>query len=583
VSHLLVLREPARAVIDGRGLLAIADTGHDRIRLVRTAAHIGVNLFDLGEGLPDVSFRAVTKADWRPTLGLKLDVGDVSIFDESHDFVTSPVEDFADDSLKQRHLLGESRDTNAAVNVMRVIRSVQRWLQELTRTAPDDERWGRPGTSKSVGVDIYSSTPFIDSKGEGAFMVLEVNVGRNSPHGRGNTAWDDSVVAHEFTHWFFYQIVLPTIPFSLVGLFDLAGNHTVALLHSRNKAISEGFAEYVEVFWGSEFESVDRVRGYPLATLSTVEPGDDPAVFIFGGPATGATPTWDTPEQGLRCEGYFANAMYQLHRALVDPDVLFADSPSYWYGFNTTGGEARSRRFYDLIWRPLRMWPENPTPAEFDAASELYLKNVLRRANALGPEVAETARSILELNNMLMPRIQITAGTSDSSPGTAVGDRITMDELETRPLIVRVTDATGAPIPACNLIFKVGDPTAYTFSPLGAGPAARHGHDSSTEHPPPPNQLNRATNEHGIVNVSYEGPPVSPTTGRVNEVLEIVYQPNFDTDSSFDPPRRGDDLETTLRRAYLRELRGAAKSWAGSGNNFGARVKKTVTFEVRAS
>jgi hypothetical protein len=66
-------------------------------------------------------------------------------------------------------------------------------------------------------------------------------------------------------------------------------------------------------------------------------------------------------------------------------------------------------------------------------------------------------------------------------------------------------------------------------------------------------------------------------------VLEIVYQPDFDTDASFGPPRRGDDLETTLRRAYLRELRGAAKSWSGSGNNLGARVKKTVTFDVRAT
>ncbi|HEX7243213.1 MAG TPA: hypothetical protein VF263_23210, partial [Longimicrobiaceae bacterium] len=78
LARLQMFGAPARAVVDDRGLLAVADTGNDRVRLVRIHTEVHANLYDLGEGLPDVSFRAVTKADWREDLGLKVNVGDVS-------------------------------------------------------------------------------------------------------------------------------------------------------------------------------------------------------------------------------------------------------------------------------------------------------------------------------------------------------------------------------------------------------------------------------------------------------------------------------------------------------------------------
>ncbi|MBV9775073.1 MAG: hypothetical protein JO040_14060, partial [Gemmatimonadetes bacterium] len=65
------------------------------------------------------------------------------------------------------------------------------------------------------------------------------------------------------------------------------------------------------------------------------------------------------------------------------------------------------------------------------------------------------------------------------------------------------------------------------------------------------------------------------------ETLRVSYQPDFDTDASFAPPEHDDDRETTLRRLYLYELRSAAKTWAGTGNNWGAEVRsRTLTFNV---
>jgi hypothetical protein len=61
----------------------------------------------------------------------------------------------------------------------------------------------------------------------------------------------------------------------------------------------------------------------------------------------------------------------------------------------------------------------------------------------------------------------------------------------------------------------------------------------------------------------------------------VSYQPDFDNDDTFAPPAKGDDRDTTLRRAYLHELRWVAKTWSGVGNNFGAEVSRSVTFRVQ--
>ena len=61
----------------------------------------------------------------------------------------------------------------------------------------------------------------------------------------------------------------------------------------------------------------------------------------------------------------------------------------------------------------------------------------------------------------------------------------------------------------------------------------------------------------------------------------MTYQPDFDTDDTFVPPVKADDRETTLRKNYLYALRTAAKTWSGTGDNFGAIVTKTVTINIQ--
>ena len=86
---------------------------------------------------------------------------------------------------------------------------------------------------------------------------------------------------------------------------------------------------------------------------------------------------------------------------------------------------------------------------------------------------------------------------------------------------------------------------------------------------------NRASNVSGIVNFSYTAPASAGT-----DTLTITYQPNFDSDDAFDYPAKGDNLETTLRKLYLYELRTAAKIWAGTQNNRGAIVRRTLTIHA---
>ena len=339
---------------------------------------------------------------------------------------------------------------------------------------------------------------------------------------------------------------------------------------SFNQALTEGWAEYIEHFWGSEFGSTDRVRGFRMVAsgLTDVRERDSTTrEHLFGG-AAAAVPTFNTPERGLRNEGYFSNALYQLHRALTDPEVVFADAPAYWHCYNVQISDAQSQRFADTIWKALRLFENDPPMEDIDQGSRVYLRQVLGQFHTALPEFAQMAQSIFELNNQLMPAITITAGASDVTPGTSVGETITVATGQVRALIVRVTDATGQPLRNYNLNFQVSALGTYTFSAAGSGPAVRHGRVPSTG-------MNRATNEHGIVNITFASAVAGTST------MGVSYQPDFDTDATFAPPEKDDDRETTLRQLYLYELRTVAKIWSGSGNNFGARIARTVTFNVQ--
>lgn len=573
LARMTVFDRPARAALDSRGLLAVADTGRSRVRLIRISTRIRANLFDLGERLPDISFRAITRNDWRDSVGLRLKVGNVSLFDESHDLKTAPEDDFSGDHYEHRQIIKQSKSTNAAINVMKTARTVQRWFREHTREDEAEGRWGSPENARRLNVDLISS--------EGSYQFLDVNLGEKSPHGRGSDAWDEPLIAHEMTHWIFFRAVRPRPPFSLFGLIELARSHNLAVISSYNQALSEGWANYVEAFWGSEFCSTDRVRGYPLAPhqgLRNIYPRNGAYQYLFGGPASAASPSFDDPQKGQQNEGYFANSLYQLHCALTDPGRLFADSPAFWHFYNTAVGEDQSRRYSETIWRALRRFPNEPTLEELDRASRVYLVNILHQFHAEHPAFAQLARSIFELNNQLMPKITITEGSSDSSPGSAIGPTVWLAPGAQRELIVQVRDATGAPIRGYNLRFAVADAANYTLR-AGSGPAIRHGRRPDPAAPPSTTELWRATNASGIVNVEFTAPAQPGTT----QTMTVSYQPDFDTDDTFAPPAKGDDRETVLRRLYLYELRAAAKTWAGTGGNYGARVERSLTWEIGGS
>lgn len=572
LARMLLLASPNRAAINGHGLLAVADTQNDRVRLVRTRTEIDVNLFDLGEGLPDISFRAMTKADWSSELGLKLNVGDVSIFDDSHDVITEPEDDFARDEYEHARVLGHAEHIAEATNVMRVVRRVQQWYQHLTRQDDTGGRWGVAARTRTLEVDLIG--------GDNSYQILDVNLGVGSPHGVRSDAWDDPVIAHEMTHWVFFKALEPYPPFSLAGLIELSRSHDSDELTTHNLAMSEGWAEFIEGYWGSERGSIDRLRCYRLGfgdSLHDIVPRGAAAAtrrHLFGGPSATTTPAFNDPNAALLNEGYFANALYQLCNALTNPGVLCADAPGYWHRFNMNVSDVQSKRFSDTIWKALRRFEIDPPMDDIDKGSLVYLRNVLRQFHQAQPDFAQLAQSIFELNNLLMPVITIVNG----SDGAALPDPLALTGGGQRSLQIRVRDATGQPLRGYRLEIVVPDAARYTFP--GAAPAALRGRGPAPG--APATEVYRATDGQGNVSLVVQAPAMAAGAAPITEAVTVTYQPDFDTDATFAPPERGDDRETTLRRLYLYELRAIAKTWAGTGNNFGAMVTHTQRVTISA-
>lgn len=577
LANLLLFNQPLRAVINPDGLMAVADSGHHRVRLVRVYTNIDVSLFELGEGLPELSLRVGVDANWEADLGLKVDVTDLAGTKKVRERITEPVEDFSDDDFTKEEILDLSDGLGPAVNVLKIVRVVQKFFKEHSRQAQLLRRWGTELTKRSLDIDA-------DAKS--SYYFLEVNLGEtdsSSPHrgGRGMEAWDDSVIAHEMSHWLFTK---NTWPYPILpGLLNiprwirLARSHSSSFITSFDQALSEGWAEYVEHFWGSEFAAGDRLRGFPLRSfsfhpLTDIHVDGGARQYLFGGSSLIFPPLFNTPQIGLQNEGYLSQALYQFHRAIVDPGVLFADSPAYWHPYNIHVSDAASQRFSQTIWRALERFQNDPPL--LDRASQVFMTQLLDETHRNVPEFAQLLQSLFELNNQLMPVITITQGTSSTSPGTEIDGALTIEETGTLSLIVRVTDATNRPLAGYNVFFTVSNSSDYSFS--GTAPAVQHGRVSVP--------LNRATNENGIVNITFQAPPGS--AGRV-ESFQATYQPDFDTDTTFDPPQKGDSLEMTLRKLYLYELRSSVKIWWNailrSGNNFGAQASSSLTINVTAS
>lgn len=570
LARWLYLDSPTRAVMDDKGLLIISDTHHHQLRLLRAFTAIPSNLFDLGQGLfdrdPDISFRAVARANWEENLGLQLDA--------SHEFETEPENDVSDDNWQYTSLLHSEDFNSEVVNVMKVARMVQHWTQGHSRAAPTERQWGLPSRAQNLSIDIDAS---------GSYFFLEVNMGDGNS-GRGSDGWDDSVVAHEMAHWIFTRNTgpYPVLPLNPWRWHRMSQAHSAINLTSFDQALSEGWGEYIEHFWGGEFAHTDRLVGFPLTRINGVaERGASRVDYVYGGPRDTLgrynIPTFDTPEQGLKCEGYFANCLYQIHRFLCDTDVGFADSSAFWHGYNSFVTQTHSQRFSDIIWMSLKDFQDDPP--FYDGGSTVLLKKILSRTHTSHPGFAQTVQSLYELNNLLMPVMTISKGTSTSDSGNdLVSEEMEVTEGSTENIIIHIKDAAGHDLPHYNILLKVtsGNAAHYSFTG-GSTPPVEHGR--ATPSAPPANEKYFSSNASGIINFSIS--PGAATAGNHEEVV-ISYQPDFDTDSSFSLPLAGDNQGTMYQKLYLYQLRGAVKSWGGSGDNFGAIVKKTLRVEVKS-
>ena len=136
LARLLKFDAPSRAVIDKTGLLVIADTDHHRVRVVRTQTNLDVNLLELGERLPDISYRVNNDPDWTTDLGLRVKVrkvpkdGALQILTGnravpvslvSNGFKAKALDDFSDDVLALRQQFDHESLSSGAINALLVL------------------------------------------------------------------------------------------------------------------------------------------------------------------------------------------------------------------------------------------------------------------------------------------------------------------------------------------------------------------------------------------------------------------------------------------------------------------------------
>lgn len=575
LARQLLFDGPSRAAPGAAGLLAVADTGHHAVRLVRTRTEVTGNLIHLQEDQPELYAEFRAEAD-RARLGLDLKAADVGwIWDsEPHTIEHGLVEDFARDEYVPAALtLTREHNASLAVNALHAAGVTFQWLEHLTRA---DDAAFRIDTARGLTLVVDLTDQEMSDR---PWDRDRVNVMENDASGGGPDAWDDGVVAHEVTHWVFDKSVQPAIPFKRRG-----GAHSHTARYHPSTAALEGYAEYHQHFFGSEFGALDRLRGYPLASgdtltwLKTVTEGQpDTFQWLYGSPPGAAAPPppavpdWSAPDHGAASEGYFANTLYQVHRALVDPEVLWADQPQFWYGFNSPISNAQAGVYADLCRRPMRLFPGHPSDDQWEHGTREWFRQILRKAHERGDHTIEVVRALFELNNVLMPTIGIA---TTAAPGADVGTAMSLGVGVSRGLEFRLTDAEGHPMAGRNLVITVGTPAQYDAF-AGAAPPVTQGRVVGA--PLPAGTLQRATGADGRVTLSYNAPAIPPGAP---EQITVSYQPDFDADATLAPPGRGDDRDTALRRLYLYALRGANKAWTGTGNNLGAIVTRPLAITV---
>ncbi|HEU0298584.1 MAG TPA: NHL repeat-containing protein, partial [Longimicrobium sp.] len=565
LARQVMLHRPSRAVMGPDGTVAVADTGHDRVRLLRVHTDALATFTSLDEDLPDLYTTLRTEA--RPLQGLRaatLDVGWIWD-DEPHTLETAVESSFAGDEYLPQLVLGDERKASAALNALRVVRETWRWMAHLTR---EDEAEHRLGTDRSFRIQCDITG---ESRSQQTYGTDHVMLKPTARRGEGGV-WDEAAIVHEIAHWMFHRSVHPNPPFRISG-----DSHSAGDMRNGSHAASEGHAQYNELFWPPQYGPSDRVRGYALLGgfgLDNVDVTPDATATLeslYGGAWTLPVPTFTAPGRGLAVEGYFSNTLWQVHHALVDPEIRWADQPQFWWHYNSRLSDAQSRAFSRVLRRALRMFPERPSDAQWQNGSAEWLKQILRATRDFAPGLTRVVQSIYELNNQLMPEIGAAISTA---PGTPLGATLNVPAGASRGIVFTLRDGTGEPLSACRLRFAVA--TADRWDAFaGGGPAALHGGPATGASP---TVRYRATDGGGAVEISFNAPPIAGAT----ETITVSYQPDFDADAAFDPPARGDDRETAYRKLYLNQLRAANKLWGGTGNNRGAIVTRTLTLNVTA-
>ncbi|MCP4338721.1 MAG: hypothetical protein GY799_07470 [Desulfobulbaceae bacterium] len=576
LSSLITLDNPSNSVMDQYGSMMVSDTAHDQVRLLRIYTDFHANLFDLGEELPDISIRCHADGNWQDELGLHATAG----YDNSVNRIeTSPTDDYSKDTYTNQHLFNQTQKMNSSTNILRVVRQTQSWLRHITRHDEAGHKW------EEKELELF----FNISSQRGSYHPWgadNINMGQD-PSGKGNDAWDDSTVVHEMGHWIFDNSCHPEIPYTRVG-----GTHQRRDIISPNLAFTEAYAEFHQMFWssGSEFGSISPVRGFGLSgsfsTLTNIRAvqydANDVAIpasivpqYLYGGPPAAAAPTFNDPEKGMQNEGYLANTLWQMHHALIEPEILFADNTGFWYRYNNHISIDKSELFCHIFRRALRDFPESPTSEQLNQASRQYLLQVLTRAHGINAATAQIIQSIFELNNQLMPVVTVSEQQGDGSAGPVI-DQIAVTSGSAKTLLIQVKDATSGPLPGYSIKITVqtGTPGHYALE-AAPNPTTLHGRHAPAA--PPVNELYRTTDNDGEVTLTCTVPA---GTLAATETLLISYQPHFDTDATFSAPLKNDTLATTYQKLYLYELRWAGKTWPGTGNNFGAIVDKTFTVNI---
>ncbi|MGB3201396.1 MAG: NHL repeat-containing protein, partial [Nodosilinea sp.] len=515
----LLLSAPSRAVSDnmGMGLMVIADTGNHRVRLMRHSSTVNGNLFDLGlglfEGYPDLYLRSHCRSDQRqqPEVKLRVAAGrDTSRFGNADRWQSPTGDEYTADTYTQTHRFTDTTPLKAmAINAVRVMQEVQRWLVHTTRQDRPDQRWGSDGQPDFLGVDVLA--------GKGSFHHWFANIlsmGADEA-GRGHDAWDDSTIAHEMGHWVFDYTPLRRHVEEIKARYT-GGEHFANLLFDQAIALVEGYGEYIQLFWGSEFSGRDRLRGFPIADVSTLRRRGN----------TTPLPLYDQLNRGLEAEGYFANTLWQLHHLVADPAIGFADSPSYWWSYNSHLNSNQSQRLVELLRLPFRQFPDDDSSWSNTPNTHLF-RQILAQARSSQPDFVDAIQQLYEINNQLMPKLRLRRLTG-GNPGALVTSPLALAAGASANFVADVRDETDTPLVGYNLLFAVTGGGSVTLITPVSDP--RRGRRLDTLR----HAAERATDAQGEVRFTYQAPASAPATGNVD--FQIIYQPHFYTYSDYPLP-----------------------------------------------